>query len=51
MEAKNWVFQVRNNSLWTQQEVKKDDLIDYIISKIWKDSLDFYDPSRDLLEK
>lgn len=51
MEAKSWVFQVRNNSLWTQQEVKKEDLIDYIINKIWKDSLDFYDPSRDLLEK
>ncbi len=50
MEAKNLVFQVRNIILWTQEEVKKDDLIDYIIDKIWKESLDFYDPSRDLLE-
>jgi histidyl-tRNA synthetase len=51
MEAKNWVFQVRNNVLWTQEEVRKEDLIEYVIGKIWKDALDFYDPSRDLLEK
>ena len=51
MEARNWVFQVRNLEAGTQEEVKKEDLIDYIIDKIWKDSLDFYDPSRDLLEK
>ena len=49
MEAKNWIFQVRNSELGTQEEVKKDDLIEYIISKIWKDSLDFYDPTKDLL--
>lgn len=49
MEAKNWVFQVRNLEAWTQQEVKKDDLIDYIIDKIWDRALDFYEPSRDLL--
>ncbi len=49
MEARNWIFQVRNLEAWTQEEVKKEDLIDYIIEKIWKDSLDFYDPSRDLL--
>jgi histidyl-tRNA synthetase len=51
MEARNWLFQVRNISDWTQEEVKKEDLIKYIIDKIWKDSLDFYDPSVDLLEK
>ena len=51
MEARNWLFQVRNIANWTQEEVKKEDLIDYVINKIWKDSLDFYDPSRDLLEK
>lgn len=51
MEARNWIFQVRNLEAWTQKEVKKEDLIEYIIWKIWKDSLDFYDPSRDLLIK
>ena len=48
MEARTWVFQIRNNVAWTQEEVKKEDLIDYIINKIWKDSLDFYCPARDL---
>ncbi len=49
MEARNWIFQVRNNVDGTQTEVKKEDLINYIIDKIWKDNLDFYEPSRDLL--
>jgi len=48
MEARNGVFQVRNIPAWTQEEVKKEELIDYIIEKIWKDQLDFYEPSRDL---
>lgn len=48
MEARNWVFQVRDIIEWTQTEVKKEKLIDYIIEKIWKESLDFYDPARDL---
>lgn len=48
MEAKNWIFQVRDNNDWTQVEVKKEELIDYIIEKIWKESLDFYCPARDL---
>jgi len=48
MEARNWVFQVRDSIAWTQEEVKKEELIDYIIEKIWKDSLDFYCPARDL---
>jgi histidyl-tRNA synthetase len=50
MEAKSWVFQVRNLEAWTQEEVKKEDLIEYIIWKIGKHSLDFYDPSKDLLK-
>jgi histidyl-tRNA synthetase len=48
MEARNGVFQVRNIPAGTQEEVKKEELIDYIIEKIWKDKLDFYEPSRDL---
>ncbi len=51
MEARNWIFQVRNLEDWTQEEINKEDLIEYIIWKIWKDSLDFYDPSKDLLQK
>lgn len=49
MEARSWVFQVRNEELWTQEEVKKEDLIDYIIDKIWKENLDFYSPEKDFI--
>jgi len=48
MEARSWIFQVRNIPAGTQEEVKKEELIDYIIDKIWRDQLDFYEPSRDL---
>ncbi len=48
MEARNGIFQVRNIPAGTQEEVKKEELIDYIIEKIGKDKLDFYEPSRDL---
>ena len=50
MEARNGVFQIRDLEMWTQEEVKKEDLIDYVIEKIWKENLDFYEPSRDLLK-
>jgi histidyl-tRNA synthetase len=49
VEARNWVFQVRSGEDWTQEEVKKDDLIDYIIDKIWKENLDFYAPEDDFI--
>lgn len=51
MEARSGIFQVRNLEAWTQEEVHKDDLINYIIDKIWTDKLSFYEPSRDLLQK
>lgn len=51
MEAKSWIFQVRNQKDWTQVEVKKEELLDYIISKIGKEHLDFYCPVEDLIEK
>lgn len=51
MEARNGIFQVRNLEDGTQEEVKKEDIIDYIIEKIWADKLDFYEPSRDLLQR
>jgi len=49
MEARNWIFQVRNIEDWTQKEIKKEDLIDYVVENIGKDKLDFYEPSIDLL--
>jgi len=51
MEARNGIFQVRNEVEWTQAEVKKEDLIDYMISKIGEENLDFYSPERDLIIK
>jgi histidyl-tRNA synthetase len=51
MEARSGIFQVRNEVEWTQAEVKKEDLIDYMISKIGEENLDFYSPERDLIIK
>jgi histidyl-tRNA synthetase len=51
MEAKTWVFQVRKMLDWTQKEVKKEDLIEYIIGKIWEENLDFYSPAKDLIKE
>lgn len=48
MEASSGRFQVRDMEAGTQEEVNKDDLINYIIDKIWRDKLDFYSPERDL---
>jgi histidyl-tRNA synthetase len=50
MEAKTWVFQFREMSTWKQWEIKKEELIDFLVDKIWKENLDFFEPSRDLLE-
>ncbi len=50
MEARNGIFQVRNLEAGTQAEVKKEELIDYIIDKIGKEHLDFYEPSKDLTQ-
>lgn len=49
MEARNWVFQVRDIISWTQAEVKKDELIEYVSKNIWLDKLDFYCPAKDLI--
>jgi len=49
MEARNGIFQVKDTVLWTQEEVKKEDLIEYIIWKIGSDKLDFYVPTNDLI--
>ncbi len=49
MEARNGRWQVRNLPKWTQEEVQKEDLIDYIIKKVGKKNLDFYSPMEDLV--
>ena len=49
MEARSGVFQVRDTEAGTQEEVKGDELIEYIIEKIGKENLDFYAPELDLL--
>ncbi len=51
MEARNGILQVRNTIEWTQEEVKKEKLIDYIIDKIWRENLDFYSPIKDLIKE
>lgn len=49
MEARNGMFQVRDTVAGTQEEVQKEQLIDYIIGKIGEDKLDFYEPAKDLI--
>ena len=51
MEARSWIFQIRDIESGTQEEVKKEDLIEYIIWKIWNDQLDFYVPTNDLISE
>lgn len=51
MEAKNGLCQVKDMEAWTQEEVKQEELIDYIIDKIWEENLDFYSPSKDFIMK
>jgi histidyl-tRNA synthetase len=51
MEASTGIYQVRDMLEWTQEEVKKDDLIAYITKKIGDNSLDFYCPAKDLIVK
>ncbi len=48
MEAKSGNWQIRNMKKWTQDEMKKDDIIDFIVNEIWEEKLDFYSPMKDL---
>ncbi len=49
MEARNGMFQVRDQVAGTQEEIHKDKLIDHIIHKIGDEKLDFYCPVKDLV--
>lgn len=51
MEANSGIYQVRDMFEGTQEEVKKDHLIDYIIGKIGKEKLDFYSPAESIMIK
>lgn len=49
MEAKNKVCQLKDMTSWTQEEIKLENLLEYIIEKVWKENLDFYDPAKDFI--
>lgn len=51
MEASTGIYQVRDMVEGTQEEVKKEHLIEYITKKIGDNSLDFYCPAKDLIVK
>lgn len=45
------MYQVRDMFEWTQEEVKKENLIEYVKEKNWKNALDFYCPAKDFILK
>lgn len=49
MEARNGLWQLRNLEKGTQTEIKKEEVIDYVINHIGKENLDFYSPLDDLI--
>lgn len=51
MEASSWIYQVRDMFAGTQEEVRKENLIEYIKWKVWQDWLDFYCPAKDFIIK
>lgn len=51
MEATSGIYQVRDMIAGTQEEVKKEHLIEYVRSKVGQNGLDFYCPAKDFLLK
>lgn len=49
MEVNSGIYQVRDMVAWTQEEVKKENLISYMAEKIWKENLNFYCPAKDFI--
>lgn len=49
MEVNSWIYQVRDMVAWTQEEIKKENLISYMAEKIWKENLNFYCPAKDFI--
>ena len=48
MEARSGNWQLRNMKKWTQNEIRQEELIDFIVDQIGKENLDFYSPVKDL---
>lgn len=49
MEAKKGVCLLKDMVAGTQEEVKLDELLNFIVSKIGPKALDFYSPSKDFV--
>ncbi len=49
IEAKKWICQLKDMESWTQLEIKINELLDYVISKIWEKELDFYNPVKEFV--
>ncbi len=50
MEARRGVCQLKNMEKWIQKEVKLDELLDHMVEVIGEKNLDFYDPTKELLQ-
>ena len=50
MEARRGVCQLKNMEKWTQKEIKLDELLDHMVEVIGEKNLDFYDPTKELLQ-
>ncbi|MCB9807201.1 histidine--tRNA ligase [Candidatus Peribacteria bacterium] len=50
MEARRGVCQLKNMEKGTQKEIKLDELLDHMVEIIGEKNLDFYDPTRELIQ-
>ncbi len=50
MEARRGVCQLKNMEKWTQTEVKLEKLLDHMVDIIGEKNLDFYDPTKELIQ-
>lgn len=50
MEARRGVCQLKNMEKWTQKEIKLDELLDHMVEIIGEKNLDFYDPTKELIQ-
>jgi len=50
MEARRGVCQIKNMEKGTQNEIKLDELLDHMVDIIGEKNLDFYDPTKELIQ-
>ena len=50
MEARRGVCQLKNMEKGTQKEIKLDELLDHMVEVIGEKNLDFYDPTKELIQ-